>query len=45
MEMPNRLRAARAKRSGHQIARHAEGANPMSVKHLEVRSLFVTATT
>ena len=28
-------------RLGHQIARHAEGAMPMSVGHLEVRSLLL----
>src|SRR5262245_22583164 len=32
-------------RSGHQIARHAEGAIPMSVGHLEVRSLLLLRPT
>jgi hypothetical protein len=31
-------------RSEHQIARHAEGAIPMSVGHLEVRSLLLLLT-
>ena len=29
---------------GHQIARHAEGAMPVSVGHLEVRSLLLLLT-
>ena len=31
-------------RSGHQIARHSEGAIPMNVGHLEVRSLLLLLT-